>query len=109
MTTDQLIKSDLYRYTGSTCFTSLVRAVLFIPGFRFSYFFRKGSSYPARTIRGRVFQMICRHYSIKFGFQIKLGTQIGHGLYLGHWGQLIINPRSTIGNNCNIAQGVTHY
>lgn len=107
MATDQLIKSDLYRYTGGTSFTSFARAMLLIPGFRFSYFFRKGSSYPTKTIRRRVFEIICRHYSIKFGFQIPLGTQIGPGMYLGHWGQLVINPSTKIGNNCNIGQGVT--
>jgi len=103
----QAIKADLYRYTGSTSFTSFLRAILLIPGFRFSYFFRKGSRHRRKSMMGRFFQIVCRHYSFKFGIQIPVGTSIGPGLYLGHWGQTIVNPKAIIGKNCNIAQGVT--
>src|SRR5690606_36075980 len=33
--------------------------------------------------------------------------QIGPGFYIGHFGNIIINPSSIIGSNCNISQGVT--
>ncbi len=48
-----------------------------------------------------------RHHQIKYGYQIYPETQIGEGFYLGHWGALVINPKTKIGRNCNIAQGVT--
>lgn len=51
--------------------------------------------------------MVLRHFQIKYGFQIYPETQIGEGFYLGHWGSLVINPKTIIGKNCNIAQGVT--
>jgi serine O-acetyltransferase len=34
-------------------------------------------------------------------------TQIGPGLYIAHYGGIWINPRVTIGSNCNLAHGVT--
>lgn len=40
--------------------------------------------------------------SRKTGIQIPYGTKIGKGLYLGHFGSFIVNPKSIIGDNCNI-------
>jgi serine O-acetyltransferase len=51
--------------------------------------------------------LVLRHHQIKYGFQIYPETQIGEGFYLGHWGTVVINPKTKIGKNCNIAQGVT--
>jgi serine O-acetyltransferase len=34
-------------------------------------------------------------------------TQIGPGLYIAHYGGIWINPRVTLGSNCNLAHGVT--
>lgn len=42
---NEIIKSDLYRYVGKTNSSLLVqlRYFFFTPGFRYIYFFRKGS------------------------------------------------------------------
>jgi serine O-acetyltransferase len=37
-----------------------------------------------------------------YGISIPHTTQIGKGLFLSHNGPIIINPKSIIGNNCNI-------
>ena len=34
-------------------------------------------------------------------------TRIGPGLYIAHYGGIWINPRATLGSNCNLAHGVT--
>jgi serine O-acetyltransferase len=34
-------------------------------------------------------------------------TRIGPGLYVAHYGGIWINPRATLGSNCNLAHGVT--
>lgn len=34
-------------------------------------------------------------------------TRIGKGLFIGHNGPIIINSKAVIGDNCNIATGVT--
>ena len=43
----------------------------------------------------------------KTQIQIPIGTKIGEGFYIGHLGRIIINPKSIIGKNVNIATGVT--
>jgi len=71
------------------------------------YVFRKTQKYGRTPVLGLYWRMVLRHFQIKYGFQIYPETQIGEGLYLGHWGSLVINPKTIIGKNCNIAQGVT--
>lgn len=41
----------------------------------------------------------------KYGFQI--GGKIGKGFFIGHFGTIVTNSDVIIGNNCNIAHGVT--
>jgi len=45
--------------------------------------------------------------SISSGIQIPLETQIDKGLILTHFGGIVIHPRSRIGKNARISQGVT--
>ena len=48
-----------------------------------------------------------RHYMYKLGISLYPGTKIGKGFYIGHFGTIIINGEVSIGQNCNISQGVT--
>lgn len=41
------------------------------------------------------------------GISIPYTAQIGKRFYIGHPGQIILNGRTVIGENCNISQGVT--
>ncbi|MCG3146242.1 MAG: 2,3,4,5-tetrahydropyridine-2,6-dicarboxylate N-acetyltransferase [Gammaproteobacteria bacterium] len=41
------------------------------------------------------------------GISIPYTTKIGSGLYIGHYGTIIVHPDTSIGENCNISQGVT--
>jgi len=41
------------------------------------------------------------------GISIPASVTIGHSFYIGHFGGIILNANAIIGNNCNIAQGVT--
>lgn len=41
------------------------------------------------------------------GISIPASATIGHSFYIGHFGGIILNGNSSIGNNCNISQGVT--
>ena len=45
--------------------------------------------------------------SRKYGIQISPKMKLGYGFYIGHGVDIIVNPRTTIGNNCNISQCVT--
>jgi serine O-acetyltransferase len=41
------------------------------------------------------------------GISIPASVEIGRSFYIGHFGNIILNAKSVIGNNCNISQGVT--
>jgi serine O-acetyltransferase len=114
MTTDvaALINSDLYRYFGRTDRSTFISTFLRIPGFRYSYYLRKTRSQRDREgILARLAfaynKFLLNHYRFRYGFEIHETTNIGPGLYLGHFGGVVIHPDTVIGNNVNIAQGVT--
>ena len=56
---------------------------------------------------GVIFRIWNKCLQIKYGYQFQYTCKIGKGLYLPHYGNIIINNQSVIGENCNIAQGVT--
>lgn len=101
------IQKDFYRESGKwlSSFKILVKCVN--PNLHFVYVLRKTQKYSKTPVVGLYWRIVLRHFQIKYGFQIYPETQIGEGFYLGHWGSLVINPKTKIGKNCNIAQGVT--
>lgn len=104
---DKLIKTDLYRYFGSSDRKAFLKAIKEVPGFRFSYILRKCAKYKKYTVPGIFYRMLYKHYKFKYGFQIPFTTKIGKGLYLGHFGLTVVNGKAVIGDNCNIEHGVT--
>lgn len=101
----KVIKSDLYRYNGKSGFKALVKTFLTNPGFRYSTILRV-SSLKQKSFIGYLSKFYLRRLQHKFGFQISHETQIGEGLYIGHFGQIIINPKTILGKNINLAPGV---
>lgn len=103
------IAADLYRYMTSCSFRSFIRG-WYITGFRYTFFMRCCKYFASANVILRplyIFSRIAlRHYSIKYGFQIPWQANIGPGLCIGHYGEIIVNPNSTIGTNCNITVGV---
>lgn len=102
-----IIQKDFYRESGQWLSIFQIWKKCFSPNLHFIYLFRKCQKYHQTPILGVFWKLILRHYQIKYGFQIYPETEIGEGFYLGHWGALVINPKTKIGRNCNIAQGVT--
>ena len=103
---DRIIMADLFRYGGLNKMNGLIKG-LRIPGFRYTYFLRKASKYKKFSILGIFYGLILKKYDYKYGFQIPTATKIGKGFYIGHYGTIVINGRARIGDNCNIAHGVT--
>src|ERR1700687_2848077 len=98
MTTEvtALINSDLYRYFGRTDRNTFISAFLRRPGFRFTYYLRKASSYRDQGgILSKLFfafnKILLNHYRFRYGFEISYGTSIGPGFYLGHFGGVVIH------------------
>ena len=102
-----IIQKDFYRESGKYLSRFQIIKKCFSPNLHYIYVFRKAQKHLKTPIIGTIYRLLLRHYQIKYGFQIYPETQIGEGLYLGHWGHLVINPKTIIGKNCNIAQGVT--
>jgi serine O-acetyltransferase len=99
-----LINTDIFRYTGGTSLTHCWRAWRY-PGFRYSYFFRKieGASAPARWF----YQIMQSVFCSRSGYWIARGAKIGRGIYLSHYGNVVVNGRSVIGDNCNLGHFIT--
>lgn len=100
------IRADLFRYGGLSGMMGLLKGLL-IPGFRYTYFYRKASKSIKYSPGWFFYTILKRKYSFKYGYQIPTKTQIGAGFYIGHYGTIVINSKAKIGKNCNIAHGVT--
>lgn len=102
-----IIQKDFYRESGKWLSNFQILKKCLNPNLHFIYIFRKTQKYNKTPFLGLYWRIVLRHFQIKYGFQIYPETEIGEGFYLGHWGSLVINPKTKIGKNCNIAQGVT--
>lgn len=101
----ELIRSDLFRYTGRTDRQAMWNQYRFNPGFRYTFWMRLCRS--GNRIVRKIAPWQLRRVSWQHGLQIPPETQIGYGLYLGHHMGVVIHPNAKIGNNCNIQQFVT--
>ena len=101
--TIRYIKSDLYRYNGKTDFFTFFKTFLLNTTFRFQVNLRLANGKGYIAFIGKI---LCR-CNINKNLQISPKTKIGYGLYIGHNGPIIINPTTTIGNNCNLSQFTT--
>jgi len=108
MNLKEIIKSDLFRYTGKTNFKNFIKAFLFIEGFHYSVILRITNYLSKKkNILFYIFFLWWKHDNRKYGIEIGYTTKIGYGFYIGHFGGIVINPHTIIGNNVNISQGVT--
>ena len=96
-----LIGTDLFRYTGELSFQSFMSTYIREPGFNFLFWLRVRSLFQSKIVG-----YILHRKRIRFGIDIR-SMQIGEGFYIGHYGHIVVNGNASIGNNCNISQGVT--
>ncbi|SAK66623.1 hexapeptide repeat-containing transferase [Caballeronia temeraria] len=106
MKTFDLIKSDLYRYTGEYSLMALMEQLMLNEGFNYMFWLRLASAASSRPV-SLVLNHIVRLKQRRFGFVISPRTKIGPGFYISHIGTIAVNPTAVIGANCNISQGVT--
>ena len=99
----ELIKSDLFRYAGTTSSKAFIKTYIKESGFRFSVAFRLVNAVGGLKLLGAILWELRNHQQI----QILRKTKIGYGLYIGHGGPVVVNPSTVIGNNCNLSQFVT--
>lgn len=99
----QIIKDDLHRYIGRFSWFWFIRLLLFTPGFKYTYIFRRCKT--ASWFTKPLWILILRHYQIKYSIQIPYQVNIAKGFRILHFGNIVINPGVTIGINFNISNG----
>ena len=105
----RLWRADLYRYGDGFDAGTLLRALVTVPGYRYTFVMRACRVLTAG--RGRIARglatLVHQRYSRRYGISIPFDTEIGEGLYIGHFGGIVVNYRARIGRDCNISHGVT--
>ena len=102
-----MISQDIGRYTGNKNSLKRLQVILFHPGCRFMLMHRLCNRFPSLHPVGFLARLWHKRLKVKFGFQIPHTVSIKAGFFLGHYGGIVINQRTRIGRNCNVAQGVT--
>jgi serine O-acetyltransferase len=62
---------------------------------------------PTRTFASIACFVTRKLVEVLTGISIAGGARFGPGLFIGHFGGIVVGPRVTVGDNCNLSQGVT--
>ncbi len=101
-----MIRCDFYRNTsGKSGLPSFIVAYLFKPSVRYLFWIRLAQYYKKHTLIFKMFRLLLKRYSYKFGYQIHPLAEIGKGLHLRYIGMILVNPGVKVGNNVNIQAG----
>lgn len=107
----RLLRSDQYRYGGSSGVRDFFHHYRLEPGFRFSVWLRLTAYLYKHRLRWtgayHLARLMYLRLSLRYGFDIDIVTRIGPGLYLPHYGGIVVNRRCVIGANCNLSHQVT--
>lgn len=101
-----IIKKDIYRYYGKYNLTLKEKLTMPIE-LKIIIRYRKAKKFSKYPIIKYYYLYRSRIINKRFLCQLSYNTQIAEGFYIGHVGNININPKVIIGNNVNIAQGVT--
>lgn len=101
----KMYKYDVYRYYGR--YNESIKEHFNRPnGLQFLFYYRKYYDTNNKLLKKYLRYKLNRLAKKNF-IQIPYKCTIGKGFYIGHNGPVIINPNVVIGDNCNIAVGVT--
>jgi len=105
----KLIEADLNRYGfKSEKDLSFFNKREFF-GYRYTKILRKTAYYKKHNKKIKYYfnRLLLEKYTIKYAYSIPYSVELGKGLFLGHLGNVVINYKAVIGDNVNLAQGVT--
>lgn len=100
------ILQDVKRYIDKNN-GSYWKVILFHPPCRFMVVLRSCQYFHKFNPLGIISRIWIKRLKVKYGLQFNHTCKIGQGFYMAHYGNIIINTNVVIGENCNIAQGVT--
>lgn len=106
-----LFRSDLYRYGGRKDFIFFLKRWFLSPGLKVTFYFRLCQYLATKPLKAfglyYLYKFLLIQNGFRYGIDLPASTKVGSGLYIGHFGGIAINNEVTIGNNCNLSQGVT--
>jgi serine O-acetyltransferase len=104
-----LVKSDLFRYTGRVSAKAFLVQAAFTPGFKYTLWMRTCGWLRRGRVTKRVLfppaKAVLLHYRYKYGIAIPEYTRIGRGFYINRFGGIFVHGDVVIGDNCNLSQG----
>lgn len=101
-----LILSDVYRLTGKSTWSAVLRQFVVGETFRYCVAFRL--AHGRRSGMGKALtRALLRRQRVRLGINIPSETAVGPGLYIGHAGGIVVNVKTKIGENCNLSHNVT--
>lgn len=95
---------DLYRWYGEKGET-LIDRIFRQPEIKYISLLRKTQNCSFKPLK-LFYRARLKRMADKTQIQIPWTTTIGEGFYIGHTGRIVINPKSKLGKNINIATGV---
>lgn len=107
----RLIASDFRRYRAAGA--NPLSVVFLTQGFWASCVYRlahAGRRVPIPGIRHLLIALGIvggKWIEIIAGVSLPAAAKIGKGLYIGHFGPILVSPLATLGQHCNLSQGVT--
>jgi serine O-acetyltransferase len=75
--------------------------------YRLFYPFVRAESRVLRRCAHLASMVALKWIEIVAGISLPPESEVGAGLFIGHFGGIVINPRTTLGRNCNVNHGVT--
>lgn len=105
----ELIKADLYRYSGQSNMKVFFHTYFKSPAFRFTVWLRICSILRKKRLQKSLLlitKIIYNHYKYKYGYDIPYSIPIGPGLLIYHFGGIVFNP-SYCGKNMTISHCTT--
>lgn len=114
-TTKEYIKRDLYRNLESCTKADVIKVFFSTSSMTGVLLYYRICHYFAGLEKRNILQFLlhCFCYTRfqqlqrRCGIELNQRTKIGYGLRLPHRGGIVIHGRTSIGNNCEIMQGVT--
>ncbi len=106
MKVKDIIKDDIYRYYGKYKL-NIKDKLLMDKELKYIISYRKANYNKNSYFKKYIYIIKHRKFSEKCNCRVPYTLSIGKGFYIGHLSGIIINPKVIIGDNVNIAQGVT--
>lgn len=100
----EFIRSDLFRYEGKCGLKVFIKLLMKNPYFRFQVYLRMTRS--SNVLISNFFKVLKAGLGRKVNVQLSPKVSIGYGLYIPH-GNIVVNSKTTIGNNCSFLQFVS--